>query len=68
MKNKGLLMFIFTIFFLTLVLTLSCAITCGVYYLITLCFGLEFSWKIGAGIWLVLMLISGFLKTNNSNK
>ena len=41
--------------------------TCGVIYLICLCFGLEFQWGIAAGIWLVLTLLSGFFKGGSSH-
>lgn len=34
----------------------SWAITCGLVYLITLCFGWAFSWTIATGIWFVIML------------
>lgn len=36
---------------------LSWLITCGVIKLITLCFGLSFSWLIATGIWLVMILL-----------
>ena len=31
--------------------------TCGIIKLITLCFGLTFSWGIATGIWLILCLL-----------
>lgn len=34
-------------------------LTAGIIYLITLCFGLAFSWKIATGIWLVIALLTG---------
>ena len=34
-------------------------VTTGVIYLITLCFGLAFSWKMAIGIWLVIALLTG---------
>ena len=45
-----------------LILGVSWFATCGVVYLITLCFGLEFSWLIATGIWLILILVKGALK------
>ena len=43
---------------LTIVLfVFSWLITCGIIYLITLCFGLQFKWIIATGIWLVIFLI-----------
>ena len=35
----------------------SWLLTCGIIYLITLCFGWSFSLAIATGIWLILMLI-----------
>lgn len=40
-----------------LVMALSWLLTCGIVYLITLCFGWGFSWAIATGIWLILLLI-----------
>lgn len=31
--------------------------TCGIIKLITICFGLTFSWNISTGIWLILCLL-----------
>lgn len=36
---------------------LNWLLTCGIIYLITLCFGWGFSLAIATGIWLVLVLI-----------
>lgn len=41
-------------------LALSWAVTCGIVYLITLCFGLPFSWPVATGIWLILILLRNF--------
>lgn len=43
-----------------LVCGLSWLGTCGIIKLITLCFDLDFSWKIATGIWLILFLLSQF--------
>lgn len=51
-----------------MVLALSWGLTCGIIYLITLCFSLAFSWEIATGIWLVLMLLSSFFKSSKSKK
>lgn len=44
-----------------IVLAFSCAVswitTCGIIYLITLCFGWTFKWSIATGIWLILILV-----------
>ena len=42
---------------------LSWGITVGIIYLITLCFGLEFSLLMATGIWLVLTLVGSFFKS-----
>ena len=40
---------------------ISWIITCGIIKLITICFGLTFSWAIATGVWLILCLLkSGF--------
>lgn len=36
---------------------LNWLLTCGIIYLITLCFGWNFSLAIATGIWLILVLI-----------
>lgn len=47
---------IFIIVYL-LALGVSWLLTCGIVKLITLCFGLTFSWSIATGIWLILWLV-----------
>ena len=44
-----------------LALGISWLATCGIIKLITLCFGLTFSWPIATGIWLCLFLLFLFL-------
>ena len=44
-------------------LALSWLITCGVLYLIALCFSLSFSWAVATGIWLVMCLCGGIFRT-----
>ena len=44
-----------------LLCAISWSITCGVIYLISLCFGFEFSWLIATGIWLVMILIKSLV-------
>lgn len=50
--------------FLALILAVSWAGTCGVIYLITLCFDWQFKWSIATGIWLVLCLIAPVFKAS----
>lgn len=40
--------------------------TCGIIKLVTLCFGLTFKWSVATGIWLILCLLSSFLKSSNN--
>lgn len=53
---------------LLVVAAFSWIVTCGIIWLITLCFKLTFSWAIATGIWLILCLIGGRFKiTINKN-
>lgn len=47
---------------------LSWIITCGLIKLITLCFGLTFSWSTATGIWLVMALLRSVFKSNTTVK
>ena len=47
---------------------ISWLITCGIFYLITLCFGLEFSWLTATGVWLVMVLLRGIFSVTVKNK
>lgn len=42
----------------------SWIITCGLVYLITLCFGWTFSWAIATGVWLAMCLLQSVFKSN----
>ena len=53
-KIAGILM---TILLLAICYAISWLITCGIIKLITICFGLTFSWAIATGIWLILCLL-----------
>ena len=48
---------LFMFLFFIAVYALSWIVTCGLIKLITLCFGLTFSWAIATGIWLIMMII-----------
>lgn len=54
---KKLITSLLTIFLTIILFMFSWLATCGIIYLITLCFGLEFKWIIATGIWLVIFLI-----------
>ena len=47
---------------------ISWLITCGIFYLITLCFDLEFSWLTATGVWLVMVLLRGIFSVTVKNK
>lgn len=59
---------LFILFVVLIAFGLSWILTCGIIKLITLCFGLTFSWAIATGIWLVLCLIGGVFKITINNK
>lgn len=40
----------------------SWIMTCGVFYLVCLCFDLVFSWAIATGCWLVMCLLWSLFK------
>ena len=61
-------MFPLMIVLLILIIGLSWVIFCGIIKLITLCFGLTFSFKIATGIWLIAILINGFFINNNNRR
>ena len=47
---------------------ISWLITCGIFYLITLCFSLEFSWLTATGVWLVMILLRSIFSVTVKNK
>ena len=53
-KKAGALI---VILLLALCYEVNWLITCGIIKLITICFGLTFSWAIATGIWLILCLL-----------
>lgn len=46
-----------------LVLACSWAMVSFIYWLITLCFGLEWSLASGTGVWLIMLLVSAMFGT-----
>ena len=54
---KMLMAGLFGILVLLVSLGVSWALTCGLYYLVTLCFGLEFNWLIGTGVWILWWVV-----------
>jgi hypothetical protein len=59
--------FLIALFLFVLIAGISWIGTCGIIYLITLCFGLTFKWSIATGIWLVLCLIGRGFKITYKN-
>lgn len=45
---------------------ISWIVTCGIIYLITLCFGWTFKWSIATGIWLIMCLVWPMFAKNNT--
>lgn len=43
---------------------LSWIITCGIVYVITLCFGWTFTWAIATGIWFIMCLVRAAFHNN----
>ncbi len=55
---------LFAILIVAFLYFVSWILTCGIIKLITMCFGLEFSWLIATGIWLIMCVIQSVLKRN----
>ena len=49
---------------LLIAFALSWIATCGLLWLICLCFGWELSWGVATGVWLVMLLIGGLFSKN----
>ena len=49
---------------IVLLYALSWIATCGLIYLITLCFGLTFKWSIATGIWLLMIILKSIFSDN----
>ena len=62
---KKALTFIVVVFILSAYAFASWAIVCGIIRLITMCFGLGFSFKVATGIWLVFVLLKFFFGSQN---
>lgn len=39
-----------------LIYALSWIVTCGIIWLVTLCFGWTFNWAIATGVWILILL------------
>lgn len=38
--------------------------TCGIIKLITMCFGLSFTWAMATGIWLIILILKSIFHVN----
>ena len=47
---------------------ISWIVTCGIIKLITMCFGLEFSWAVATGIWLIICILKSIFNVTVNNK
>lgn len=71
MKDKikqGGIMAVVVILLLVVCYGISWIATCGIIKLITMCFGLEFSWAIATGIWLIICILKGIFNVRVNNK
>ena len=60
MKNKikqGGIVAVVVILLFVICCGISWIVTCGIIKLITMCFGLEFSWAVATGIWLIICIL-----------
>jgi hypothetical protein len=46
-------------------IALSWIVVCGLIKLISLCFGFDFTWALGTGIWLVMFLLNAVFGNKN---
>lgn len=52
------------LFVVAIIYAFSWIVTCGIIKLITMCFGLAFSWGIATGIWLIWILLKSLFSNN----
>jgi len=46
----------------------SWLITCGIVKILAMCFGLDFTWGAGTGVWLILFLLKCLQRESGGNK
>ena len=71
MKDKikqGGIVAVVVILILAVCYGISWIATCGIIKLITMCFGLEFSWAIATGIWLIICILKSIFNVTVNNK
>lgn len=52
---------LFAVIGVIFLLVISWLATCGLVYLATLCFGYQFTWLLGTGVWIVLWIIKSII-------
>ena len=70
MKEKikqGGVVAIGVILILVMLYGISWIATCGLIKLITMCFGLKFSWAIATGIWLIICILKSIFNVTVKN-
>lgn len=50
--------------FLVIIYGISWIFTCGIIKLITVCFGLSFTWAMATGIWLIILILKSIFHVN----
>ena len=71
MKDKikqGGIVAVIVLLLLAVCYGISWIVTCGIIKLITMCFGLEFSWAIATGIWLIICILKSIFNVTVNNK
>lgn len=71
MKDKikqGGIIAVVVILILAVYYGISWIVTCGIIKLITMCFGLKFSWAIATGIWLIICILKSIFNVTVNNK
>ena len=71
MKDKikqGGIVAVVVILILAVCYGISWIVTCGIIKLITMCFGLEFSWAVATGIWLIICILKSIFNVTVNNK
>lgn len=63
----GIIVIFSVVFIAAVVLGIGWAATCLVVKLITMCFGLTFSWAMATGIWLIILLLKKIFKITIHN-
>ena len=56
------------LFLIAFLCAFSWIVTCGIIYLITLCFGWTFSWAIATGVWLIMLIAKSVFSNHTTVK